>query len=124
MEEKERKGAVDVTPGDSEQFSAAAMSRTIGHWWCSCGHCQQMPTEEESLCCRQWDLSLLGNLESFDVSVDKPTSSAFCLTKANKFPHLIHLGILEMFFHIPKINWKGRPGQEGRDGIASYLRST
>ena len=38
------------------------LNSTVGHicstsatWWCSCGCCVQMDTEEESLCCREGD---------------------------------------------------------------------
>ena len=37
----------------AEQAVAASMPRTLTTWWCSCGCCVQMDTEEESLCCKE-----------------------------------------------------------------------
>ena len=33
------------------------MQRTLGDAsiWCQCGHCGNMPSEEESMCCFEWE---------------------------------------------------------------------
>ena len=35
----------------------APMQRTLGDWtaWCRCGHCGNMSTEGESMCCFEWE---------------------------------------------------------------------
>ena len=40
----------------AEQAVAASQPGTSVTWWCSCGCCVQMDTEEESLCCKEWDI--------------------------------------------------------------------
>lgn len=84
-------------------------SRCEGDWWCSCGGCRLMATEEECLCCRESDIfrSLLDN------------SDARCLTATDNFPSLINPGVVKVFFHVPKVNWKKKPTPDGPDGQLS-----
>jgi hypothetical protein len=57
------------------EVAAEARPRISGDFWCSCKRCKQMPREEESLCCREWDLLLPNAIENLDVSVDDTGSS-------------------------------------------------
>lgn len=40
----------------AREQQTAARPRIDANWWCSCGQCSTMPTEEECLCCSEWDL--------------------------------------------------------------------
>ncbi|XP_038163456.1 uncharacterized protein LOC119798171 [Cyprinodon tularosa] len=89
-------------------------------WWCKCGNCQAMPTEEESICCVDWDL-LMPPLEDLNISTDETesTSQRLCVTQNTDYPPLLTRGVLEMFFHVPKINWKKRPRPAGPNNTLS-----
>ena len=47
---------VDREAQRAEQAVVASRPRTSVTWWCSCGCCVQMDTEEKSLCCKEWDI--------------------------------------------------------------------
>lgn len=45
---------------EEQQPEAASRLRSTETWRCSCGHCIAMTTEEDSLCCEEWDLVQAG----------------------------------------------------------------
>ena len=95
-----------------EQQTAARL-RIDGKWWCSCGQCSPMPTEEECLCCSEWDLRP-GDAR-LDVSIND------CLTTVEDFSSLINRAVVETFFRIPKKNWKTQPKPAGPNGQLSIV---
>ncbi|WP_318304866.1 hypothetical protein [Vibrio sp. Y176] len=52
------------------QPAAEYRSRALETWWCSCFKCKAMPTDEESLCCSDWEL-VTPALENLDISTDE-----------------------------------------------------
>ena len=52
------------------QPAAEYRSRALETWWCSCFKCKAMPTDEESLCCSDWELAMPA-LENLDISTDE-----------------------------------------------------
>ena len=93
-------------------------------WWCSCTECAPMPKEVESHCCREWDLAVPLLLEMQDLSVSgeqdsQSSAPSCCIVKHPNFPAIVNPGVLQTFFHIPKINWKERPEPAGADGQLS-----
>ncbi|XP_065134635.1 P2X purinoceptor 7-like [Paramisgurnus dabryanus] len=97
---------------------AAVVSRLTGTWWCSCRKCKQMPTEEESLCCTEWDLLFTEGMENLNVSVDETEVSLTCVTDRD-VRDLLQRPVIETFFYVPKLNWKKRPRPEGLNGQLS-----
>ncbi|XP_061877782.1 uncharacterized protein LOC133630284 [Entelurus aequoreus] len=112
IEERTRRDGVGQQAEGTEP--AAARLRNTGNWWCSCGCCVLLPTEEECLCCREWDL--LQPAVFGDYPVD---GTQRCVTSSEDFPSLINRAVLETFFHVPKINWKRRPRPQGENGQLS-----
>lgn len=105
---REREGErAQAEEAAAQQESLAAQPRTTGSWWCSCESCDKMPTEEECFCCKDWDV-LHGR-----------TEGVACVTLGEGFRSLLHLWVLEAFFHVPKVNWKKRPTPEGPNGSLS-----
>ena len=100
-----------------EDEAAAARTRISEDWWCSCGCCNSMPTEEECLCYNEWDL--LPNIGGLDVSWDDTETTRRCVTTLEDFPPLINRAVLDTFFHVPKINWRRRPKPQGPNGQLS-----
>ncbi|KAG1928990.1 P2X purinoceptor [Pimephales promelas] len=101
-QESERRRQTAEQPADEAN---ASTTRISCNWWCLCGCCDPMPTEEESLCCKEWDLLQPGNEK--------------CVTCTEEFPALIQKTVLDTFFFVPKINWKKRPQPEGPNGQLS-----
>lgn len=97
--------------------TAETVSRITGTWWCACGKCRQMPTEVESMCCKEWDLLVSAGMASLDMS-DETDASPSCVTD-NEVRLLINRPGLETFFWVPKINWKKLPRPEGPNGQLS-----
>lgn len=99
--------------------TVAARDRVGDKWWCTCSKCQLMPTEVESYCCHEWELVMpqMQNLSIADEEASAPAS--VCITHHQDFPTILHAGVLQTFFHIPKINWKKRPRPAGPDGQLS-----
>ena len=64
----------------AEQAEAASRPRTSATWWCSCGCCVQMDTEEESLCCKEWDI----------IQPTVSQDSAQCVTRT-EFKRRLHV---------------------------------
>lgn len=83
------------------------------------GCCDPMPTEEECLCCKEWDLLMpyTGGGDVYSDDTSDPTQ--YCVTMLEDFPPLINRAVLEIFFHVPKINWKSWPRPEGPNGQLS-----
>ena len=61
--------------------------------WCSCGNCQQMPTSEEYVCCKEADLALptlddhecITQLDSYDTLILNPEVSSIAFIKMMMF---------------------------------------
>ncbi|KAK7168520.1 hypothetical protein R3I93_004741 [Phoxinus phoxinus] len=87
--------------------NAATQPRISGNWWCTCGDCKAMDTEQECLCCTEWDL------------LSRDTQENHCFVQSEDFPALINKAVLETFFHVPKVNWRRRPIPEGPNGQLS-----
>ncbi|KAK0152085.1 hypothetical protein N1851_006531 [Merluccius polli] len=119
---------------------AAATPRVTGTWWCSCGKCRQMPTEDESMCCTEWDLLVTEEMGNLNVSRrnrgladlrNGPTPYVLKLRISehgpgpcsygyrNRAQDLIRRPVIETFFYVPKPNWRRRPTPEGVDGQLS-----
>ncbi len=120
--ERERASVAAAAP----EAAAESRDRRTGDWWCRCGNCKAMETEEECFCCREWDLvipqmqelELDASFQSLDVS-GQSTSRDVCITEHQDFvPHL-NRGVLETFFLVEKINWKKRPRPAGPNGQLS-----
>ncbi|CAM4597008.1 unnamed protein product [Leuciscus chuanchicus] len=58
-------------------------------------------------------------LESLDSANNGTTSVCRCITEDPGFPPLLSRSVLEVFFYLPKVNWKGRPRPEGPGGTLS-----
>lgn len=86
---------------------AQTQPRTSRNWWCTCRRCKIMPTEEECLCCREWDL----------LTGDTPDTG--CVVSTKMFSALTNKAVLDTFFHVPKVDGCPRPVPEGPDGKLS-----
>lgn len=106
MEEEERRRAVEL-----QQEMAETQPRVAGNLWCVCGRCEAMATEEECLCCHEWDLLHRGQ--------DSPRENGQCFTEVENFSGFLNPMVLEAFFHVPKVNWKRQPKPEGPNGQLS-----
>lgn len=113
------------------QEAAAAVEnrdRISGDWWCQCGSCSPMQTEEECYCCKEWDLvipqmqelELDTSFQNLDVS-GQSASRVVCITEHQDFSPLLSRGVLETFFSVEKINWKKKPKPAGPNGQLSML---
>ncbi|KAK7909692.1 hypothetical protein WMY93_014378 [Mugilogobius chulae] len=100
-----------ATAGDMRQ-------RLTDKWWCTCLKCEIMPTEVESYCCHEWDL-IMPQMQDLSIDEEASVSTSVCIINHNDFPALLNEGVLQTFFHIPKINWKKRPRPAGPDGQLS-----
>lgn len=105
QEEQQQRAEVDAAE------SAEMRPRTTGTWWCVCGHCQTMATEEESYCCHEWDLLM---------NRDSPIENGQCFAEIGDFQGFLNPMILDAFFYVPKINWKKKPKPDGPNGQLSY----
>lgn len=76
----------------------------------ACVHCQEMPSEEGSLHCNEWNkgVHLLANVI--------PEGNQVCLTRHRSLSAFLNRGVLEKFFLLPKINWKTQPKPSGPNG--------
>lgn len=108
--------AMEEAPTQQQPLSQASeRQRAMETWWCKCLHCHTMPTELESLCCTEWDI-VMPQLEHVEHSADEMTSALQCKTEDTGFPPLLSRSVLDVFFHLPKVNWKRRPRPEGPGG--------
>ncbi|KAL1276200.1 hypothetical protein QQF64_035823 [Cirrhinus molitorella] len=94
---------------------ASVRQRSNETWWCACGKCQPLPTEQESECCHDWIISI-PPLETINEPAGEVRSSSRCITEHNGFPPLLTNSVLEVFFSLPRINWKRRPRPQGPGG--------
>lgn len=101
---RERQLAEDA---DANTDLASTQPRTLRNWWCTCRRCKIMPTEEECLCCREWDL----------LHGDTPDTG--CVVSTKMFSALTNKAVLDTFFHVPKVDGSPRPIPEGPDGKLS-----
>ena len=108
MDEQRARDATAAEQAQPAEVAAEDRPRISGDFLCSCKRCKQMPTEDESLCCREWDMLLPNAMENLDVSLDDTGSSPVCTTESMDFQALINRAVLETFFRVPKINWKRR----------------
>ncbi len=66
LEERERREREELVEAEE-----SLPDRRAGNWWCSCWHCEVMATNQECLCCRDWDhISSLLNLVLFDSKIN------------------------------------------------------
>ncbi len=78
-----------------------------------------MPTEVESYCCFEWEL-VMPQMQDLSIPDEEAGASAsVCITHHQDFPTILNAGVLQTFFHIPKINWRKRPRAAGPDGEMS-----
>uniref|UniRef100_A0A673I3R6 P2X purinoreceptor 7 intracellular domain-containing protein n=1 Tax=Sinocyclocheilus rhinocerous TaxID=307959 RepID=A0A673I3R6_9TELE len=101
---------MEETAAATQTSQASGRRRSNETWWCTCGKCQPLPTEEESQCCHDWTISI-PPLESVSESAGETLSPSRCITEQNGFPPLLSNSVLEVFFSLPKINWRRRPSQ-------------
>nr|XP_055062721.1 uncharacterized protein LOC129445787 [Misgurnus anguillicaudatus] len=106
-----------------EQVEAGATAAAVRHrvadkWWCTCFKCELMQTEVESYCCHEFDL-IMPQIQDLSIDEDASVSASVCITNHKDFPAILNAGVLQTFFHIPKINWKKRPRPAGPNGQLS-----
>lgn len=95
-----------------EETQASDRPRSNETWWCTCGKCQPLPTEQESQCCHEWTTSV-PLLETIGESCGETVSSFRCITEHSGFPPLLSISVLEVFCSLPPINWTHRPRPQG-----------
>ncbi|XP_052387742.1 P2X purinoceptor 7 [Carassius gibelio] len=105
---------MDENAAATHTSQASGRRRSNETWWCTCGKCQPLPTEEESQCCHDWTISI-PPLESIE-SAGETLFTSRCITQQNGFPPLLSNSVLEVFFSLPKINWRRRPRPQGPGG--------
>ncbi|ROL45986.1 hypothetical protein DPX16_15545 [Anabarilius grahami] len=79
----------EETAAATHTSQASGRRRSNETWWCTCGKCQPLPTEEESRCCLDWTISI-PPLES----VGEPLFPSRCITGQNGFPPLLSNSVL------------------------------
>ena len=104
------------------QVEAGATAGAVRDWltdkWCTCLECQIMPTEVECYCCHEWDL-IMPQMQDLSIDEEASVPASVCITNHNDFPAILNAGVLQTFFHIPKINWKKHSRPAGPDGQLS-----
>lgn len=90
--------------------NTSTRSRKESMWWCTCGHCSVLNTEEECLCCLEWDLRP-GDERLGEANV--------CLSTVEDVVAMTNRGVLETFFRVPKVNWISQPKPAGAHGQLS-----
>ncbi|XP_060793031.1 uncharacterized protein LOC132896311 [Neoarius graeffei] len=108
----------EMVSREVEGEAAAARPRVTDNWWCTCFKCEVMQTEVECYCCQEWDL-VMPRMQDISIDEEADASASVCITNNKDLPALLTAGVLETFFHIPKINWKKRPRPAGPDGQLS-----
>ncbi|KAK7172391.1 hypothetical protein R3I93_004651 [Phoxinus phoxinus] len=106
---------MEETAAATHTSQASCRRRSNETWWCTCGKCQPLPTDEESQCCHDWNISI-PPLESIIESAGETLFTSRCITQQNGFPPLLSNSVLEVFFCLPKINWRRRPTPQGPGG--------
>ncbi|ROJ92247.1 hypothetical protein DPX16_7133 [Anabarilius grahami] len=74
----------EATAAATHSSQASGRRRSNETWWCTCGKCQPLPTEEESQCCLDWTISI-PPLESVSESL----FPSRCITGQSGFPPLL-----------------------------------
>lgn len=95
----------------AREQATTARPRVGANWWCCCGHCTAMVTEEECLCCSEWDL------RPEETRIDAPQNT--CLTTLEDFSAMTNRAVVETFFHVPRVNWQTQPKPAGPNGQLS-----
>lgn len=108
----ERRLRREAEEQQTREHTASARSRINSTWWCECGHCASMTTEEECLCCLQWGLR--PGIERLGDS-----SSNLCLSTLEDVRAMINRAVIETFFRVPKRNWRTQPKPAGPNGQLS-----
>ncbi|XP_054870061.1 uncharacterized protein LOC129349773 [Amphiprion ocellaris] len=98
--------------------AGVARSRVTDNWWCTCFKCEIMPTEVECYCCHEWEL-IMPQMQDLSIHEDVDVPAQVCIINHHVLPALLNAGVLQTFFHVPKINWKKRPRPAGSDGQLS-----
>ncbi|ROK87109.1 hypothetical protein DPX16_10249 [Anabarilius grahami] len=80
---------MEETAAATHTSQASGRRRSNEMWWCTCGKCQPLPTEEESRCCLDWTISI-PPLESVGESL----FPSRCITGQNEFPRLLSNSVL------------------------------
>ncbi|XP_041789086.1 uncharacterized protein LOC121627487 [Chelmon rostratus] len=118
VERAEREREMASRDVEREIGAAAARPRVTDTRWCTCNKCEVMQTEVECYCCHEWDL-VMPRMQDLSIDEEAGASAAVCIANNNDLPAILNAGVLETFFHIPKINWKKRPKPAGPDGQLS-----
>ncbi|ROL40821.1 hypothetical protein DPX16_9815 [Anabarilius grahami] len=74
---------MEETAAATHTSQASGRRRSNETWWCTCGKCQPLPTEEESQCCH-------GSFQSVSESL----FPSRCITGQNGFPPLLSNSVL------------------------------
>uniref|UniRef100_A0A8C1B467 P2X purinoreceptor 7 intracellular domain-containing protein n=1 Tax=Cyprinus carpio carpio TaxID=630221 RepID=A0A8C1B467_CYPCA len=85
---------MDENAAATHTSQASGRRRSNETWWCTCGKCQPLPTEEESQCCHDWTISI-PPLESIIESAGETLFTSRCITQQNGFPPLLSNSVLE-----------------------------
>lgn len=61
-------------------------------WWCLCGCCEQMPREEECLCCKEWELWVQEGADPDEPEENWDSDGGLqrCISNCEDFPHVTH----------------------------------
>ncbi|KAK0143571.1 hypothetical protein N1851_018310 [Merluccius polli] len=113
-EERAREEAQD----EAGATAGVARDRVTDKWWCTCSKCQLMPTEVESYCCHEWDL-IMPQMQNLSIDEEASAPVSVCITNHEDFPAILNAGVLQIFFNIPKPNWRRNPRPAGPDGLLS-----
>ncbi|CAL8342984.1 unnamed protein product [Merluccius merluccius] len=113
MEEQEAAEAAAATAeaGDLPAVDEEpAMARARADWWCLCSHCAPMDTEQESVCCREFQRCqfLLDEIKESEDDTD------VCVVDHPSFAPHMDSGVLETYFRIPKAIRERYPAPDGQ----------
>lgn len=85
-------------PADSKR------ARANSKWWCKCDCCMEMLTENESMCCAEWD-QVLPSVTGLSLHTGDPGQPS-CVAAGDAFAAMIHPAVVEFFFRLDKVSWK------------------
>lgn len=112
-ETAEAAAATDALPAAEEEPAGA---RAGAIWWCLCSNCAPMDTEQESVCCREFQRCQFLLDEMMESDSDDPD---VCVVDHPSFSPHMDSGVLQTYFRIPKVNWKRQPKPTGPNGRLS-----
>ncbi|KAK0137190.1 hypothetical protein N1851_026619 [Merluccius polli] len=72
----------------------------------------------ESYCCHEWDL-IMPQMQNLSIDEEASAPVSVCITNHEDFPAILNAGVLQIFFNIPKPNWRRNPRPAGPDGLLS-----